>query len=211
MRNANALRLGVFVLTCLLLSAPPIAACFADEPEKSTAASSADGNPEGAKAPVGIDTRISVQPSRPKVGQDEIGKGNKIGLYSLGNLHPRPLSKGATSDRPLRDAIGVPVVPHGRDEQHDGEHFDFRPAPIPGTGLPGVTRGASDNVFAPKGRLDHPAIVRPNTNQIGASSAFNRGSINGTRLLRPGSAPAGIGGPAKTGGGISGTSIRPKQ
>ncbi|MGO9702734.1 MAG: hypothetical protein ACLPX7_26140 [Xanthobacteraceae bacterium] len=38
---------------------------------------------------------------------------------------------------------------------------------------------------------------------------MNRSAINGTNLIRAGSAPSGIGGPAKTVAGINGTTIRP--
>ncbi len=58
--------------------------------------------------------------------------------------------------------------------------------------------------------VNGPAAGRPVSSPAG-NSAVNRGVINGTGMVRPGSGPGTVGGPAKAGAGINGSSIRPKH
>jgi len=157
----------------------------------------------------GIDTRISVQPRR--LGRrDEVRQGNtKLTPPASRILHPRRLSAHDASSRVTRDAIGVPVVRHDGTEQGDGQRHDL-PALVhnPAAATTGFSAGASGGL-ARTGR----AFGRPtsNINSVVRPAVLNRGAINGTTLTRPGIGPSGVGGPAKSVAGISGTTVRPKH
>jgi len=54
-------------------------------------------------------------------------------------------------------------------------------------------------------------IFRPHASPTVTITVPNRATISGTGVLRSGSGPAKLGGPAKTTSGINGTSFRPKH
>lgn len=190
-------------------------------------ASKSDGNaaakqqsstiPQGGLNPVGkefegIDTRITMQSRRPGGRQDKVRDVKpQVRLLASSKLHQRKLAFPRTSDRALRNAIGLPVAGHGSVQLHDGEHHDF-PALVqrPAAGAVGIAGSATGGLAKAEGGLDRPTILHPGASLI-VGPALNRGTINGTSLVRPGVGLPGVGGPAKVVAGISGTTIRPKH
>jgi hypothetical protein len=148
-----------------------------------------------------IDTRIGM-PSR-RLDGNRSGIGNVKARARL--LAPRRPSTPGTFKPGLRNAIGVPVAPHGGLERGEGEHHavpsGVSNAPASGTA---VSTTAED-------RLERPAFVRPDTGSGLSPSTPNRGMISGTGTTHRGAGPQGIGGRAKTVAGISGTTIRSKH
>jgi hypothetical protein len=76
---------------------------------------------------------------------------------------------------------------------------------------PSSISGTSSPAGSTIGRITKPpgSFERPTASVIVGPVVVNRSAINGTELIRPGSAPSGIGGPAKTVASINGTTIRP--
>jgi hypothetical protein len=56
-----------------------------------------------------------------------------------------------------------------------------------------------------------PHVGAPVQHPLGNPTFASRGRIDGAALIRPRLAPAGLGGPAKTSGGIDGTNFHPKH
>ncbi len=76
---------------------------------------------------------------------------------------------------------------------------------------PGVPRDAhGPPIFAPEISAGGPRMVHPGKNPT-VITLPNRAAIGVTGIIRPGSGPSGVGGPAKMGAGINGTTIRPKH
>jgi len=119
-------------------------------------------------------------------------------------LAPRRPSTPGTLEQSVRNAIGVPVAPHGGPERRD-EHRDVPTVPpnSPASGVATNTK-AED-------RLERPAFGRGETGLSAGANTSNRGMISGTGAMHPGAGPHSIGGPARTIAGISGTTIRSKH
>ncbi len=76
---------------------------------------------------------------------------------------------------------------------------------------PGVLRDVQGQlIFAPATSMGRTRMVHPGKNPT-AITMPNRAAIGGAGIIRPGSGLSGLGGPAKTGVGINGTTIRPKH
>lgn len=155
-----------------------------------------------------IDTRNTVE-SRRLGGQGAVREGNaKLLRRSASRLGlPRRWSAHERVHEVTRDAIGLPVAHHDGTEQEHGQRHDL-PALVhnlsPATTGYGTNRSGS--VAKTSGTFGHS----PNANPVVRPAGLNRGTINGTNFARPGSGPSGIGGPAKSLAGISGTTIRHK-
>jgi hypothetical protein len=175
-----------------------------------------DANPSvpGANDSGAGDTNIA--PSRHldrksnKIGPDKSTNGSVL----TRNLYRRMLSVPRTPNRPVRNAIGVPVLPHERVERHDNLHPDVL---HPGTlsaphNSPGGTTVAPGNVGSRLTRIEGGAGRHaPNANPIVAPAAANRGAVSGTGLMHRNLGPSQIGGPKASVAGINGTTIRPKH
>lgn len=150
----------------------------------------------------GIDTRISVQPRR--LGRRDVVREGNSNVRLLTSRYPaRRLSAHSVSGRVTRDAIGVPVARQEGLEQRNGPHL---PAVVPNATNGAISSGAGSGLAKNPGTPGGPPL-----NALGRPAAFNRGTISGTNHSRPGfGSPPGIGGPAKSTAGISGTGIRPK-
>ncbi|HXW30115.1 MAG TPA: hypothetical protein VEK55_12200 [Xanthobacteraceae bacterium] len=119
-------------------------------------------------------------------------------------LAPRRPSTPATLEQGVRNAIGVPVAPHGGLQPRDERRGVPTVVPnSPGSGVATSTK-AEDH-------LERPAFVRGDTSAGLGANTSNRGMISGTGATHPGASPHSIGGPAKTVAGISGTSIHSKH
>jgi hypothetical protein len=149
----------------------------------------------------GIDTRVTVQPRRPGGRRDKVGN-TVVKSIAPRNLLARRMAAPGALGPVVRDAIGVSVT-----HREGLEHFTIV-VHGPATGAIGIAGGATGRVAKPEGSIA-PAI--PNANALVRPTVLNRGAINGTSLVRPGSSPSGVGGPAKTVAGINGTTIRSKH
>lgn len=158
---------------------------------------SAGGNAEG------IDTRITVPPRRSGGGRDKIAGPKAVKLVPPRNLLARRAAVPSGAEPVVRNAVGAVVLRHAGFEQHNGERsLTVVPSSISGTSNPAASAiGRPVKSLGPSERPTTSLIVRP--------VVVNRSAINGTNLIRAGSAPSGIGGPAKTVAGINGTTIRP--
>jgi hypothetical protein len=144
---------------------------------------------------------------------DELGdnKRARLGDAKVIKIAPRNLlarpNLAVTPETPARNSIGVFVAHHEGPAQRTGERFP--------TVMYGPAFGPIGSAGSATGRLtnDEGAIVRlpPNSNLVVRPTILNRGTINGTSLIRSGASSSGIGGPAKTAEGINGTMIRPKR
>lgn len=167
----------------------------------------ADNPPRGGatlgRDPGPIDTRITALTRRHPGGQDKTRRPKiTIGPTAPVNFHTRLID--------ARNAIGL-AVPRRNTGTIDPQSGHWRPAvPIPGVvpATPSVAAGIATTQSrgvpaATMGRLSVTSLVR-----LGGPG---RAAINGTGLVRPGLAPAAIGGPPRITAGINGSTIRPKR
>ncbi|MGB7098440.1 MAG: hypothetical protein WBD95_06685 [Xanthobacteraceae bacterium] len=159
---------------------------------------SVGGNAEG------IDTRITVPPRRSGGGRDKIAGPKAVELVAPRNLLAHRPGVPSGANPVVRNAVGAVVIRHEGFEQHNGERA---PVVVPSSisATSNSTGGAIGKVTKPQGSFERPTT---NSNLIVRPVVVNRSAVNGTSLIRPGSAPSGIGGPAKTVAGINGTTIR---
>jgi len=169
---------------------------------------SLDTHAGGADA---IDTHITAPSRRTQNTSDKTRhpKSN-FKIVTPGNIYPRrPPARGAVNPA-ARNAIGVPVTRHeGMQERSTESHG------VPGQGppheVPGNAASGAGSLSRSDGALERPTIARPSVGPITTVHVPQRGTINGTGLVRRNSAPSGLGGPAKAVAGISGSGIRPKH
>ncbi len=205
------MRIAFHLLAIALIGAGMTSACLAEEAARDGGGSTLPANPDGSRPPArkdadAIDTRFSVQPLR-------LGKRDEL---REGDTKPRPFARhifrprrSESSGHVTRDAIGMPVahpggIEQGGEERHDIPALVNNPGAVP-TGFGANVSGGLARTGGTRGRPPSNAypIVRP--------TALNRGTINGTTIVRPGFGPSSVGGPAKPVAGISGTTIRPKH
>jgi hypothetical protein len=99
-----------------------------------------------------------------------------------------------------RNAIGEAVAPSNFPQQQRGGPVGFSPLPRPPSAV-----GRAPYVHG----LGGPEYSGAN---LGPGRSFqNRGTINGSGLIRPGLATSATGGPSKSAIGINGTTLRPKH
>jgi hypothetical protein len=153
-------------------------------------------SPSGGRDVDGIDTRITVLPHRPDRKSDTVrDTKTKFKLGVPASVRGRPLLHPGVPALAARNAIALPVAAR--------------------TDLPrpsGEPRGLSEQSSKPSGL--NPGRRRVGLSQIGPDAsvaAYKSGKINGTGLIRPGTAPSGIGGPARSTAGINGTTITSKH
>jgi hypothetical protein len=172
-------------------------------------------DPLDAKARAGdagaIDTRITVQSSRPRNTHDKTrdAKSN-FKISTLGSNHARRMTAPEAVKPIARNAIGLPFTQHeGVRERSDEPHG----APVQSSAheSPGFAASGAGNLAKTDGGLERPAIARPSPSPIVSAPVAQRGTINGAGLTRPSSAPSGVGGPAKVVVGINATNLRPKH
>ncbi len=214
----SGLRIVVHLLAIALIGTWMSFACLAEEAARDGGGSTLPANADGSRPPAredaaggakdadAIDARITVQPRR-------LGKRDEL---REGDTKPRPFARhifrprrSESSGYVTRDAIGVPVAHPGGIEQGRAERHDI-PALVnnPGAVPTGFGANASSDFARPGGVFGHTPA---NANRIVRPIVPNRGTINGTTIVRPGFGPSSVGGPAKPVAGISGTTIRPKH
>ncbi len=193
------MRIGSYLLAIVLLGASAMQASFAEE-----ARSGARGR-DGSALPVEPAAQSRhLGGRRNDVGQVE----TKFRSRPSGAHHPRPLSATGASDRVVRNAIGMPVAQGA--ERRESEHHDF-PSVVPSPVAGAVSTPGNGVGNLAKAEGGPGGIVRPAPIPAVTAIALNRGTINGTSLVRRGFGPSGVGGPARAVAGISGTTIRPKR
>jgi hypothetical protein len=109
-----------------------------------------------------------------------------------------------------RNAIGLPITQHEGIQERSGEPHGV-PAQIPAREPPGIAESGIGNLTKTDGGIERPTIARPSASPIVSAPVVQRGAISGASLIRPSSAPSGLGGKARVVAGINGTNIRPKH
>jgi hypothetical protein len=205
------LKIGCYVLAIVLLGALTLRAAHAEDSASGTQAG-AQATPSvsedvtsgsgGKTGPDDIDTRITVVPHRTTNKVDKAAEFKiKSNAAVVKNPHRRTFLASRTPNRIVRNAANVSIVqPEGRERSESG-HV----APTSGLGLAGHTDGPIAEFETMNAR---PPVLSSGTNRIAAPTALNRG-LSGTGMTHRGTSPSGLGGPAKTVAGISGTAIRP--
>ena len=212
------MRIVGHLLAIALIGSWMTLACLAEDATGAGPGSTPSANPDGSRPPAredaagggkdadAIDTRITVQPRRP-------GKRDELREGTMKPLAPRIFRRRPSAregrDGVTRDAIGLPVTRHDGMERGNGQRHDVPALGHNPAGAPtGFDANASGGLARTGGTAGHPPS---NTNPIMKPATLNRGTINGTTIVRPGFGPASVGGPAKLVAGISGTTIRPKH
>ena len=148
----------------------------------------------------------SVAPSH-HVGKSEHDRQvkNKFKFGSVSSQRVRSSDIHGTSAPITRNAIGVAVT-HNESATHDAAPAAVRPA-----GVPASTGNASAAVKI-EPAVEHSVVVHVNASPTVAAPPVGMGArIDGSSVVRHGSAPAVVGGQTKVVGGISGSTIRPKH
>lgn len=135
----------------------------------------------------------------------------RAGLRTATPQNSQPRRAGSVPFKPAaRNAIGVSVIPHAAAPGSGGEHIGVAvqpsramPTGASGPAKPGLT-SSSSGFGGPHIGLQYP---RP----VPSASFESQGRINGASPIRPKPVAWGLGGPAKTVGGINGTTLRPKH
>jgi hypothetical protein len=198
------------VLSSIVLATLAANPCFAKDghPQHSARASAANNggsgksaggaHPADTKANVSIDAESAVAP--PVLPPHGVTQQQVRTVNPSGKPPANPVSRatmGATTIPAVRNAIGQPVVPR--------KNFAGAQPPVParqrlGAVSPPIIHGGL--VAAP---------VASGAARVNVANATNRGSVNGTAVIRPSTAPAGVGGPARSANGINGTAVQSKH
>jgi hypothetical protein len=157
----------------------------------------------GGDRPSDIDTRITVQPRRlGKSVNPNTGHAHPAELtFARNPHHPRTLSALPRAPySPIRNAIGLPILPRGTVGPRAGSH------PKSLRASPSVVSPAVPNSAA--GRLVGTGTAVPRSTLNFVSPGAGRGAISGTGLAPRHQGPSQIGRP-KAIAGINGTTIKP--
>jgi hypothetical protein len=136
---------------------------------------------------------------------------------SIGNVGTSAGKKSTARHRPeagmrgpvARDSIGRAVVRPEITPAVGAERV-VPPSRLPATAvIPGPNKPNQPGL--PKSLAIAPHISAQPLHPVGSASTANGGRIGGTGMIRQRLAPAAIGGPTKTSGGIDGTTFRPKH
>ena len=163
----------------------------------------------GKTEPSAIDTRVTVPSAtlRPDKARD------RTPLVKFGapaNFWVRRSPTAGASESITRNAIGLPVVPREGSRGPSDEPHGL-PAQVLAPAAPGTVQGSVADLNRAEGGIDRPTVPRSSTGSIVNAPFVQRGKIDGTGMIRPGFAPSGVGGPAKTVAGINGTTFRLKR
>jgi hypothetical protein len=166
-----------------------------------------------------IDTRIAEPPRAPP-NSNKLRDWTKIGRTAAPLVpkpfvlrHPAAPNTGVTGA--AKNAIGATVhdqvgLEPTRGSFYPGPGTGLRPGGLESANLHGATiGGVPGNSGAGKAGngSPYPGAVLRSPSTIGT----NRSVINGTGMIRPGSGPPVLGGPAKSVVGINGTNVRSKH
>jgi hypothetical protein len=208
-------RIGLHLSAIALYASLAMASSFAQENERGDAPRHGDNTSDAAPKPETtrgdgdaseIDAHVAVPARHPKIVRDKAGSWTIVKPGAPRNLLARQRFVPAVFGPVARNSIGVAVIQRDAMEQHGGAHHVFSAVThSPAFGLNANSAGKVEPV---------PIFGRSTTqsaNLFARPLAPNRSGINGTAIAHHGSALAGIGGPAKSVTGISGTSIRPKR
>jgi hypothetical protein len=158
-----------------------------------------------------IDTRITVQSRRSRNTSDKArdAKSN-FKIIAPGSVYARRLPAPGAVKPNARNAIGLAVSRHEGVQEHIGEPHGV-PVQNAIHDAPGIAPSGAGNLAKPDAGLVRPAIAPPSASPVVSAPVAQRGRINGAGLIRPSSAPSGLGGPAKVIVGINATNLRPKH
>lgn len=153
--------------------------------------------PIDAKGRNEVDIPISALPRGPSA-HDNVRAAQK--MFAIVPAEHRPEHAAAApagANVIRRNAIGLPVIQE-QDTQPVGRPR-VQPLAAPASGTDGLANRRLGGVQL---TLPHASPTYP---------ILSRGRIDGSSLTRRGTAPSGLGGPAKPIAGINGTTFRPKQ
>jgi hypothetical protein len=145
-------------------------------------------------------------PSHRQKGKSEDIRKSKmpIKLSTTRNLPTRRKTIPGPVHGVARNAVGIPNTQSSAAKPDVGKSVLPNVAATPA----GNERSAP---IPPDGVVPHSIVAQPNPVSAIPPIASSRGVINGTALVRIGSGPAAIGGPARVVAGLNGTAIRLKH
>jgi hypothetical protein len=191
MAKESGLKIGLYILAVALVGASATRASFAEEP--------------------GSSTHLVVQSHHFGGTRGRMRDAKTTSKFGLpGRLQARRLPAPGASGLIARNAIGLPVTRHEGIQERSGEPHVV-PAQIPARDPPGIAESGIGNLAKTNGGIERPTIARPSASPIVSVPVVQRGAISGVSLIRPSSAPSGLGGKARVVAGINGTNIRPKH
>jgi hypothetical protein len=181
----------------LLVSAPALAKPAHTPP--ASAAPAKGTNSGGTKPTEPIDADVTVL--TPRAGFTPV---NRKANASLKIVKPENFTRrpGVTASiKPIvRNAIGQPV--QSRSVVIEGSRL------APSVQVPGAAPKTIMRSIVPTPPVSPSIVGRPPLRPATTVGVSSTGRIDGSRLIRPSAAPAGIGGPAHPVGGINGTTVR---
>jgi hypothetical protein len=150
-----------------------------------------------------VDTQITTEPppQGTKPGLTRQVK-SKIPPNALKHLRVRHVFVPRKNKPPIRNAIGIPIVPPPTGTKGP----DKGSAGLPG----GINSGVTYAPVKPNPGSDRLDASRPNAAAVPSVPRSGVGTLNGSDFTHRGFVPATLGGQAKFVGGISGSMIRPK-
>jgi hypothetical protein len=158
-----------------------------------------------------IDTRMVVPSRRSGGSADRARLGNpKFRIGAPASINARRVVTRRTVAPMTRNAIGLTVSPRtGIQGQSNGSYGAAVRTPAGETsGAPASGLGRLSKTDSALGR---PLITSPGARPAVTAAVVPRGAMIGAGKIRSSSTPAGLGGPAKSAAGISGTDFRPKH
>jgi len=144
-------------------------------------------------------------------GVRAVGEGSRpvVKTAPANSFTLRPDAPGASRST-SRNAIGVSIPQREARPAQRGEPQAFRPVTqVPPAGGHAIGEVVIRSPANPG--ISGPPVPRPIPSPHAPITATSRGGINGTSVIRPAVAPSGLGGAAKSAGGINGTTFRPKH
>ena len=201
---------GAAVQSCLAEEAAPAAAAAAEHAASAghggDHATAGAGKAERRSGEDRLNDNLVSAPSRANAVHEKAAKAGVV-IGSPRNLLGRPVAVPRPAQATTRNSIGVLVPRPAATDAHMGQQREA-PAKLHGFGF--AASGGAPQAGGLSFKVDRPSPL-PATHIAPAVRpvAVNRSAINGTSLIHAGSAPAGIGGPAKVVGGINGSAIRP--
>lgn len=160
------------------------------------------GIPTESKANASINTEgviaPSVLPPRNSARQSNRNPNPGLKLVTPRNQSPN-LHSGVANPTVIHNAIGQRVVPPK----------NFVGAPLPASSALRASGAVSPSIHG--GSATPPPIGSSGAARVNVANATNRGSVNGTTVIRAATGPTVIGGPAQARYGINGTTVRNKH
>ncbi len=155
-----------------------------------------------------IDTRITVEPRRLPGPREETGVG-EVRVPAAIPFQRRRLFVFPGTGRVVRNAIGVVVGHEGERRGYGGFRNSRTVVRLPGEVMH-TGSGAAGSPAKATGALGRTGLNDPAAKPPLATIRWRGGAIDGSGIVRLGSGPARLGGPAPKSAGINGSTLRRK-